>query len=150
MSIPSSGSSTARSASITSSRVGIAASVVTRPRDSAGHEAPDGSRVVLADSRQSRELPFLQTMLCLWGAGSAVGSFAQLAAFAMLRGGSSAALGLSFLPGVLGALVSYSLLSSAARAEAPVQPLQLAPLEVAPPAPPANRYAELSTAIRES
>ena len=170
---------------------------------------------MLADSRQSRELPFLQTMLCLWGAGwvtsaftsllfvgrlypvggspalmvavnillsaavgavvvrwllrdvvgrelsysaillalvagSAVGSFAQLAAFAMLRGGSSAALGLSFLPGVLGALVSYSLLSSAARAEAPVQPLQLAPLEVAPPAPPANRYAELSTAIRES
>src|SRR5947208_5962094 len=78
MSIPSSGSSTARSASITSSRVGIAAIVVTRPRDSAGHEPPDGSRVVLADSRQSRELPFLQTMLCLWGAGWVTSAFTSL------------------------------------------------------------------------
>jgi hypothetical protein len=170
---------------------------------------------VLAGSRQTREFPFLPTMLCLWGAGwvtsafttflfvgrlypidgppalmvavnillsaavgavvvrwllrdvvglelsysaillalvagSVVGTIAQLAAFAMLRGGPSATLGLSFLPGVLGALVSYSLLSNAARAEAPALASALAPLEVAASAPTASLYAELMTAVRES
>ena len=61
-----------------------------------------------------RELSYSAILLALV-AGSAVGSVAQLAAFAMLRGGSSAALGLSLLPEVLAALVSYSLLSNAAR-----------------------------------
>ena len=170
---------------------------------------------MLADSRQSRELPFLPTILCLWGAGwvtsaftsllfvgrlylvggppalmvavnillsaavgavvvrwllrdvvgrelsysaillalvagSVVGTVAQLAAFAMVRGGSSEALALSFLPAVLAALVSYSLLLNAARVEAPVQAPALAPLEGASFTPPPSRYAELMTAIRES
>src|SRR6188472_4383328 len=69
MSIPSSGSSTLRSASITSSRVGIQVSLVTLWRETAGPEQPDLRRDVLADSRQPRELPFLPTVLCLWGAG---------------------------------------------------------------------------------
>jgi xanthosine utilization system XapX-like protein len=170
---------------------------------------------VLAASRQNRELPFLPTLVCLWGAGwvtsaftsllfvgrlypvggspaltvaanillsaavgavvvrvllrdvvgrelsysamllalvagSVVGTVAQLAAFAMLRGRSPAALGLSFLPGVLGALVSYSLLSNAAHAEAPAPAPALAPLEMAASAPPTSLCAELMTAVRES
>src|SRR5439155_7551971 len=42
-----------------------------------GHGAADASLAVLVDSRQSRELPFFPTLLCLWATGwvtSAVGA----------------------------------------------------------------------------
>ncbi len=95
-----------------------------------------------------RELSYSAILLALV-AGSVAGTVAQLAAFSMMRGGSSAALGLSFLPAALGALVSYALLSNAARAEAPA-PLSFARAEPAAPVQPARPYTEVLTAARES
>jgi hypothetical protein len=171
---------------------------------------------VLADSRQSRDLPFLPTLLCLWGAGwvtsavttlmfagqlypthgspallvvvnlmlsavvgaavlryllvsvvgrelsysavvlalvagSAAATVARLALFAQIRHGASPAfpLALSFLPSMLGAVVSWWLLQNAARVEASA-PAESIPLVPAAHVAYANPYAECVAAARES
>jgi hypothetical protein len=171
---------------------------------------------VLADRRQTRELPFVPTLLCLWGAGwvtsalttllfagqlypthgspvlmvavnlmlsavvgavvvrhllvsvvgrelsysaillalvagSTAATVARLALFAQLSHSASPAfpVALSFVPSMLGAVVSWWLLQNAARAETPV-PAEPSQLVAATRVAYANPYAERVAAARES
>jgi len=169
---------------------------------------------VLADSRQPRELPFLPTLLCLWGAGwattlvtaflfvgrayptaapsgamlilnfllstaigavvvrylltsvvgielsygavllalaggSLAGTATQYFVFAQANAGPAGGLAISFVPGIVGALVTFWLLQKAAQRELPTA--APAAFWVPPAAPAAGApYTDVVAAVRET
>jgi uncharacterized membrane protein YeaQ/YmgE (transglycosylase-associated protein family) len=94
------------------------------------------------------ELSFSAVLLALVG-GSFAGTVTQYFVFSQARGGLTTGLVISFVPGIVGALVTFWLLQNAANREIPPSPAVVA--WAAPSAPAEDaQYTDVVAAVRET